>query len=151
MHFDSTEDFAARLAGVAKWDRTVAALAAGPSLDTGAAHSIGDSLTYWRDTAAALAHETYTGHRRYQTLFAVLDGDLRVELAPQHALAVAVPYSDLSDRERFACPHPQDPSMLTAGQILAVPIDYAWRISPHGDAHVLTVRVTVEGATFHNK
>ena len=91
------------------------------------------------------------GHRRYQTVIAVLDGETSVRLAPRATLTPLEPYSDLSDRERFA-PAADAPAVTVShGEVLAVPIDHAWGIEPHTHADLLVVRLTVEGATFHNK
>ncbi|SDD77023.1 evolved beta-galactosidase subunit beta [Sanguibacter gelidistatuariae] len=151
--FASKEEFVAAHAGTTKWDRMTAAIENAASIQDGVAHSIGDSLTYWRTSAASLAAETFVGHRRYQTAFYVLDGAAQVELAPAASLVPAGAYGDLSDRETFTRPGSRgDPSLtLSQGQILAVPIDGAWRIAAQPAAQLLLVRLTVEGATFHNK
>lgn len=152
--FASKDEFAAAHAGTTKWDRMTAAIENADLIQDGVAHSIGDSLTYWRAPSAALAAQTFEGHRRYQTAFYVLDGAAQVELAPISSLVPTGPYSDLSDRQAFTTDGGLgiDPATsLTRGQILAVPIDTAWRITAPSDAHLLLVRLTVEGATFHNK
>lgn len=152
--FASKDEFAAAHAGTTKWDRMTAAIENADAIQEGVAHSIGDSLTYWRASSAALAARTFEGHRRYQTAFYVIDGTGQVELAPTSSLVPAGPYSDLSDRQAFTTDGGRgtDPSAtLTRGQILAVPIDSAWRITAQSAAHLLLVRLTVEGATFHNK
>lgn len=151
--FASKDEFAAAHAGTTKWDRMTAAMENAGSIQVGVAHSIGDSLTYWRTSSAALAAQTFQGHRRYQTAFYVLDGAAQVELAPASSLVPASPYDDLSDRQAFTTDEGQsaDEVTLTRGQILAVPIESAWRIAAHSESHLLLVRLTVEGATFHNK
>lgn len=152
--FASKDEFAAAHAGTTKWDRMTAAMENAGSIKGGVAHSIGDSLTYWRTSSAALAAQTFQGHRRYQTAFYVLDGAAQVELAPASSLVPASPYDDLSDRQAFTTDEGQSAdaaTTLTRGQILAVPIESAWRIAAQSDSHLLLVRLTVEGATFHNK
>lgn len=151
--FASRAEFSIAHAGTTKWDRLLAAIDNAGSIEQGVAHSIGDSLTYWRGTPDALSDESFVGHRRYQTVFVGLAGDTQVELAPVSGLATTESYSDLTDREKFAPPAPAVATVLTVapGQILAVPIDQAWRVRPRAEAQVLTVRITVEGATFHNK
>ena len=150
--FASTDEFVAAHSGTTKWDRMAAAIENAGTLQEGVAHSIGDSLTYWRAPSASLAVPTFEGHRRYQTAFYVLDGVARIEMAPALSLVPAAAYSDLSDRQTFTAQGQDlDPALtLERGQILAVPIQSAWRIA-ESDAHLLLVRLTVEGATFHNK
>lgn len=150
--FASRQDLAAGHAGVTKWERLLAALDNAEAIQPGVAHSIGDSLTYWRESAHSLRRTTFVGHRRYQTVLAVLEGEARVEVAPQAALTTHEPYSDLSDRERFTpAAGTEVVETVSRGQVLAVPADHAWRIEPHPHAELLVVRLTVEGATFHNK
>jgi evolved beta-galactosidase subunit beta len=151
--FVSKEEFATGHAGVTKWDRMMAAIDNGGAIKEGMAHSVGDSLTYWRGTAAAFADEAFVGHRRYQTVFVGLEGEVHIEVAPQPEFVSAEAYSDLSDRESFLGTTPRAVTTweVSPGQILVVPIDHAWRIVTQPDAHLLTVRITVEGATFHNK
>ncbi len=151
--FTSSEALAAGHAGVTKWDRLLTALAQGTGLTPGQAHSVGDSLTYWRADSASLASPQMTGHRRYQTVLAVLDGACRVRTAAKTGLVTTEAYCDLSDAELFAAPglEAADYADLTCGQILAVPIDHAWQVAPLPHADLLIVHLTVEGATFHNK
>ncbi|RXR27356.1 hypothetical protein EQW78_16930 [Oerskovia turbata] len=150
--FASKEDLAAGHSGVTKWVRLLSALDNAHSVRPGVAHSVGDSLTYWRESATALGDGALVAHRRYQTVLAVLDGEVRVELVPRAGLTPLTPYSDVSDRETFApVAGGGDVVTVSAGQILAVPIDHAWRHEPTTTADLLVVRLTVEGATFHNK
>lgn len=153
--FTSAEDLAATHTGTTKWDRLIAAIANANAIEDGVAHSIGDSLTYWRATGADVTAEAFTGHRRYQTVLVVLAGAATVELAPMAQLTRTAAYSDLSDRELFAqgttASSGGTSSVVSEGQILAVPIDHAWRLAADPDGAVLVVRLTVEGATFHNK
>lgn len=150
--FASREDLVAGHAGVTKWERLLAALDNADAVRPGVAHSIGDSLTYRRESAEGLSQTTFVGHRRYQTVLSVLVGEVRTDLAPQSALPTYEAYSDLSDRERFSATAGVG-HVVTAsqGQILAVPVDHAWRVAPGQHADLLVVRLTVEGATFHNK
>ena len=150
--FASKDEFSAAHAGTTKWDRMMAAIENADAIGDGVAHSIGDSLTYWRTSASTLAAESFEGHRRYQTAFYVLDGAVQVEVVPKTSLEEGDAYSDLSDRETFTRPGSDADSVVSVsqGQILAVPVDSAWRVSP-SDAQLLVVRLTVEGATFHNK
>lgn len=150
--FGSAQDFATVHAGTTKWDRMLAAIDNAGTIVEGVAHSIGDSLTYWRAASATFATEDFTGHRRYQSAFVVLDGDAQLEIAPKVELELAQAYSNLSDRESYtAVTGAWTPQTVTQGQILSVPIDCAWRVSPRSAAQLLLVRLTVEGATFHNK
>lgn len=151
--FTSRHELAATHAGATKWDRMLTAMENAEAIQEGVAHSIGDSLTYWRASAASLAAQNFVGHRRYQTAFYVLDGTVQIEIVPASALDSVDAYSDLSDRQSFTRSQSATESSTTVahGQILAVPITSAWRIAAHPDAQILLVRLTVEGATFHNK
>lgn len=151
--FASREEFSNAHAGTTKWDRFLLALDNADSIGEGVAHSIGDSLTYWRDTADRIGHEDLVGHRRYETVLVGIEGDTPVDVAPQAGLTATEAYDDLTDRQWFTPPDPDDLTSIPVGpgQILVVPIDHAWRVRPRTAARVLTARVTVEGATFHNK
>ncbi|MGV8979476.1 MAG: hypothetical protein ACOH17_15695 [Cellulomonas sp.] len=153
--FTSADDLAATHTGTTKWDRLIAAIANAGAIEDGVAHSIGDSLTYWRATGADVTAEAFTGHRRYLTVLVMLAGAATVELAPTEQLTRTAAYSDLSDRELFAqgatASSASTSSIVSKGQILAIPIDLAWRLTADPDVRVLVVRLTVEGATFHNK
>lgn len=151
--FLSRHEFATAHAGTTKWDRMMAAMENADVIQEGVAHSIGDSLTYWRASSATLASQTFVGHRRYQTAFYVLDGAAQVEIASTETLEPVDAYSDLSDRQTFTDTRGAGAraSTVARGQIFAVPITSAWRIAARPDAQILLVRLTVEGATFHNK
>lgn len=151
--FASRDELVTAHAGSTRWDRLVAALENAETIQDGVAHSIGDSLTYRRASAAALAAASLVGHRRYQTVLAVLEGAAQVEVAPTSSLEPLGAYSDLSDRQGFAARRGGSPrpSTVARGQVLAVPITSAWRVAADPAAQILLVRLTVEGATFHNK
>lgn len=153
MLFTSREELATAHAGTTKWDRMLAAIDNAERIPDGVAHSIGDSLTYRRARSTDLESPAFVGHRRYQTAFVTLDGEASIEVAPTSALEPADAYSDLSDRQSFtAPPGSHEPAITVArGQVLAVPITSAWRVAAEPDAQILVVRLTVEGATFHNK
>lgn len=132
-----------------KWSRTLEAIAVAPTLPSGVTYSIGDSLTYRRNDAAALATADLIGRRRYHMVLAPLTGDLRVEVASKADCTATTAYSDLTDRQHFT----GDAALLTVakGGLLVLDIDEAARVlnSPHVEAVLL--HVTVEGASFHNK
>ncbi len=151
--FTSRDAFAAAHAGTTKWDRMLAAIDNADAIPDGVAHSIGDSLTYRRARSTDLEAPALVGHRRYQTAFVALDGVASIEVVPTSALEPVDVYCDLSDRQSFTAPSGATPPPITVaqGQILAVPITSAWRVAAEPDALLLVVRLTVEGATFHNK
>lgn len=150
MHlFATLEDFNAQLGTITKWRRCLEALNTVQSLPRNTAHSIGDSLTYWWDKNAQLATTAFVGHRRYLDVWAPIQGNMTVELAPKHRLQAIDVYDDLSDRERFT----------GSGAVVAVPLgglividdDEASRIIANPDGTGALIRVTVEGYTFPNK
>ena len=147
--FESRELFAELTAGTKKWDRTVEALDVAPTLEAGVAYSIGDSLTYRRDAAAAFATDQLVGRRRYHQVVAATGGDVAVEIAAKTDLTEAGPYDDLTDRQPF-----DGAGVVTtvpSGGVLVVDIDEAARVLPNPASEAVVLHVTVEGATFHNK
>lgn len=151
--FTSRHEFAAAHAGTTKWDRMLAAIDNAERIPDGVAHSIGDSLTYRLARSTDLEAPAFVGHRRYQTAFVALDGVASIEVVPTSALDPVDAYCDLSDLQSFTAPpgSREHPITVAQGQILAVPITSAWRVAAEPDAQILVVRLTVEGATFHNK
>lgn len=149
MHLYRTRDhFDAQLGGVKKWMRTGQALDLGPTLLQNVAYSIGDSLTYWWDTADRLASDVLTGHRRYLTVLAPFSGELTVMVASKAMLRTIEPYSDLTDRERFD--GPASAVAVPEGGVVVLDVDEASKVLP-SDAKVIQVQVTVEGYSFPNK
>lgn len=150
MHVYPTRDrFDARLGGVRKWMRAGRAIDLAPTLARGVAHSIGDSLTYWWDSTAALASPDLVGHRRYLTVLAPIDGDMTVMVAPKRDLTRTEAYSDLTDRERFV--GPAEPVAVPRGGVFIADIDEAVRVSPDPDVAATVLHVTVEGHGFPGK
>ena len=150
MHiYDSRECFDASLDGVKKWMRTGQALDIAPTLIQGVAYSIGDSLTYWRDTATALATDDMVGRRRYLFVCSPINGDLRIVVAPKSALKCTEAYSDLTDRERFR--GEGETVTVPAGGIFVADENEAVRVQPDDDVVAVEVHVTVEGYSFPNK
>ena len=135
--------------GATKWARTGEALDALPGLLENVTYSVGDSLTYRWATTDRLATADLVGHRRYLLVVAALDGDVHVEVAPTAQLSPSGPYDDLSDRQYFD--GTDDLTVVPAGGVLVVDIDEAARILPSPQTAAAILRVTVEGATFHNK
>ena len=135
--------------GATKWARAGQALDAAPHLLEDVTYSVGDSLTYRWATTDRLASPHLVGHRRYLLVVAALDGDVHVEVAATSQLTPLGPYDDLSDRQIFD--GTGDLTVVPAGGILVVDIDEAARILPSPLTAAVTLHVTVEGATFHNK
>lgn len=137
------------LGGTKKWARTLEALDAAPGLSAGVAYSIGDSLTYRKAPATALATEEMVGRRRYHLVVAALSGEVAVEVAAKVDLAVEGAYDDLTDRQLFT--GSGETVRVPDGGLLVVDIDEAARILPAPCGEAVLLHVTVEGASFHNK
>lgn len=147
--FTTLDLFAEVTAATKKWERTLEALDAAPTLAEGVAYSIGDSLTYRRGRAQAFATDHFIGRRRYHQVVAATGGDVVVDIAAKTDLTEAGPYDDLTDRQPFTGVG-QTVTVPRDG-ILIVDIDEAARVLPTPDSEAVVLRVTVEGATFHNK
>lgn len=143
--FGSIDDMARVLGSHVKWQRAVQALRTTPGRRLEVASSLGDSLTFWVQADASAT--VFTASRRYLTVLHPMERDLEVEVAAVESLSPLDAYSDLSDREH----------LLGAGEVVALPRGALGVIGPSRAYRVLTagriavVRVTVEGATFHNK
>lgn len=150
MHvYQTRKAFDAELSSVKKWVRCGQALDLASGLQRDVAYSIGDSLVYWWDEAASLAASDFVGHRRYLSVLSPIDGGLAVEIAPKSALQAIKPYSDLTDRERFA--GAGERTVVQAGGVLVVDIDEAFRIPADQRVKAVVIHVTVEGYSFPNK
>lgn len=145
--FSSVDDLARVLGGHVKWRRTEEALRRARSAPTDVASSLGDSLTYW--VQEVRAEDRFTAHRRYLTVLHPLDGGLDVEVADVADLTPLDAYSDLADRQHLA--GSGEAVTLRAGSVGVVGTDGAYRFLADGPARLVVVRVTVEGASFHNK
>ena len=102
--FQDPEALVRERADAKKWQRTRQAIENLDRIEPGIAHSIGDSLTYWRGPAEGLLAAWRTGDgfvasRRYLTVLHAVDADLAVEVVPVAEADVRAPYDDLSDRE----------------------------------------------------
>lgn len=137
------------MGGHKKWRRTLQALENAPSLQSGVAYSIVDSLTYRKDRTSELATDELVGRRRYHGVVAALDGDVDVAVAPKADLVEVGAYSDLTDRQPFR----GEAEVVTVPKngVLVVDIDEAFRVLPTPDSEAVLLHVSVEGATFHNK
>lgn len=130
-----------------KWRRAVQALRRAPTMSRGVAASVGDSLTYWVESASS-EDDRFVTHRRYLSLLHPLDGELVLELAKVSMLQPADAYEDTRDRQHLFGSGEQ--VVVQGGQIGVVDVEEAIRvISCAGPLAV--VRLTVEGATFANK
>lgn len=167
--YHSVEEFVQQCAQHKKWNRTVQAIEAAPSLLPDVAYSIGDSLTYWwqptNDLAQAYYRSEFIGRRRYLTVLTPFSGDARVEVAAKKNLHTVEPYSDLTDRERFS--GEGEVITLKPHEILIVEPSEACRVLENSSdsqdlqgtqdtrassAHtIIEIHVTVEGFSFPNK
>lgn len=136
--------------GVKKWNRAFQAIAKFELIPANQSHSIVDSLTYLITTTDRHSPDNdFVGHRRYFEAIFALDGDVSIEVSPKADLLQSVPYSDLTDREHFTGSG-QDLT-LRKGEVLVTDIDEALRLSKDATARIAIMRITIEGASFHNK
>lgn len=143
MYLFKTRSYFDKATGTAKkWARCQEALTKAPGLLQNVTYSVGDSVTYWWDSATNLSSADFIGHRRYFTVLASMDFDFMVEIAEKSHLSVFCQFDDLSDRELF---HGSgDKVTVEGGQILVCEIGEAVRIISGSQAHVNVLHVTVE-------
>lgn len=139
-----------------KWQRTRRAIESLGRVRPGVAHSVGDSLTYWRGTADGLlaawrAGDGLVASRRYLNVLHAIDADLAVEVVPVAGADVRVPYNDLSDREVLDAAAGVSAATIPAGGVGVVGLGEAFRLVPGSGGQAAIIRVTVEGASFPNK
>lgn len=157
--FQDPEALVRERADAKKWQRTRQAIENLDRIEPGIAHSIGDSLTYWRGPAEGLLAAWRTGDgfvasRRYLTVLHAVDADLAVELVPVAEADVRAPYDDLSDREVLSAAGASaraSTATVPAGGLGVVELDEAFRLRPGNGGQAAIIRVTVEGASFPNK
>ena len=136
--------------GVKKWNRAFQAIAKFDLVPANQAHSIVDSLTYLITTTDQHSPDTdFVGHRRYFEAIFALDGDITAEVAPKTDLTQTIAYSDLTDREHFIGTGQH--LTLAKGEVLVTDIEEALRLSKDATTRIAIMRITVEGASFHNK
>lgn len=135
--------------GVKKWNRSFQAIMKAPELPIGEAHSVVDSLTYTRSNVDQLADSRFVGHQRYFEVIQPLNREISVEVAPKSDLERIEAYSDLTDREWFEGRGTH--VTLQPGSFLVTDINEALRLDPKAGAEAAVYRITVEGASFHNK
>lgn len=146
--YSSIEVFEDQRPSGTSWERCSQALSQLPGLNEDAAHSIGDSLTYFRSARPAPRPEEFVGHRRYRFVLTAMKEPVSVEVAAKAELTNTESYSDLTDREHFT----GQGQMVTLepGEVLVMDIDEAVRF-PQPCPVVGVVHLTIEAATFHNK
>ena len=162
--FQDPEALVRERADAKKWQRTRQAIENLDRIEPGIAHSIGDSLTYWRGPAEGLLAAWRTGDgfvasRRYLTVLHAVDADLAVEVVPVAEADVRAPYDDLSDREVLSAGGASVPTgsstasatTVPAGGLGVIGLDEAFRLMPGYGGQAAIIRVTVEGASFPNK
>ena len=157
--FQDPEALVRERADAKKWQRTRQAIENLDRIEPGIAHSIGDSLTYWRGPAEGLLAAWRTGDgfvasRRYLTVLHAVDADLAVEVVPVAEADVRAPYDDLSDREVLSAAGASaraSTATVPAGGLGVVELDEAFRLRPGNGGQAAIIRVTVEGASFPNK
>jgi len=147
--FDSTTRFSEVCAGTPKWDRTLSALHTAGTLEPEVAHSVGDSLTYRRTSAARMHAAEFVGRRRYHLVVCPVSEPIDVEFAPQAALTALTSYDDLSDRQSFS--GTGRTVTIPTGAVVIFDIGEAARITSCTASELVVLHVTVEGATFPNK
>lgn len=143
---ESLED--ARATGK-KWLRVTSAARNVKNIPLGEAFSLGDSITYTRNLVSDFDASRFVGHRRYVEVINPLNEEITVSVAGKKDLTRVQAYSDLTDREWFEGSGSE--VTLPAGSFLILDIDEAAKLVGPADAEVAIYRVTVEGATFHNK
>ena len=136
-----------------KWQRTRRAIESLGRVRPGVAHSVGDSLTYWRGTADGLlaawrAGDGLVASRRYLNVLHAIDADLVVEVAPVAEARVLTPYDDLTDREVLSATSGVQAVTVPAGGVGVVGPDEAFRLVPGAGGRAAILRVTVEGASL---
>lgn len=157
--FQDPEALVRERADAKKWQRTRQAIENLDRIEPGVAHSIGDSLTYWRGPAEGLlaawrTDDGFVASRRYLTVLHAVDADLAVELVPVAEADVRAPYDDLSDREVLSdtgASARASAATVPAGGLGVVGLDEAFRLRPGNGGQAAIIRVTVEGASFPNK
>lgn len=150
IHYPSIDLLQAAHQGVKKWNRALLAIENLERIEENRAYSIVDSLTYHKTTADKHSpDDLFVGHRRYFEVIIALDSNVTVELAQKTDLTRHTPYSDLTDREHFEGTGTS--LTLAPGEALVTEIAEALRISKDAHAHIAVLRITVEGASFHNK
>ena len=157
--FQDPEALVRERADAKKWQRTRQTIENLDRIEPGVAHSIGDSLTYWRGPAEGLLAAWRTGDgfvasRRYLTVLHAVDADLAVEVVPVAEADVRAPYDDLSDREVLSdtgASARASTATVPAGGLGVVELDEAFRLRPGNGGQAAIIRVTVEGASFPNK
>ena len=157
--FQDPEALVRERADAKKWQRTRQAIENLDRIEPGIAHSIGDSLTYWRGPAEGLlaawrTDDGFVASRRYLTVLHAVDADLAVELVPVAEADVRAPYDDLSDREVLSdtgASARASAATVPAGGLGVVGLDEAFRLRPGNGGQAAIIRVTVEGASFPNK
>ena len=159
--FQDPEALVRERADAKKWQRTRQAIENLDRIEPGIAHSIGDSLTYWRGPAEGLlaawrTDDGFVASRRYLTVLHAVDADLAVELVPVAEADVRAPYDDLSDREVLSAGGASvatgaSTATVPAGGLGVVELDEAFRLRPGNGGQAAIIRVTVEGASFPNK
>ena len=154
--FQDPEALVRERADSKKWQRTRQAIENLDRIEPGIAHSIGDSLTYWRGPAKGLLAAWRTGDgfvasRRYLNVLHAVDADLPVEVVPVAEADVRAPYDDLSDREVVGAAEGTRSVVVPSGGVGVVELGEAFRLVPGTGGRAAIIRVTVEGASFPNK
>lgn len=150
MHIYQTRyEFDESLSQTKKWHRAGEALDQAAGLLQNVAYSIGDSLTYWWDTAENTATEYFIGHRRYLTMLYAMNTEVTIEAECKTRLTETKPYNDLTDREIFTG---EGRSItIPKGGIFITDIDEAIKLQTSSDTNIVLLHVTVEGYSFPNK
>ena len=146
--YSNLDEFERQLGNVKKWGRTLEAIQASTSVQPNVTFSVGDSLT-WRKHEGFETEEYFTASRRYLRVFFCEAGELSVEYAPIETLEPIEGYSDLSDRQKMTGAGAI--VSLEEGNLVIFEAEEPCRVRGSNDFRGITLRVTVEGHSFHNK
>lgn len=146
--YSNLDEFERQLGNVKKWGRTLEAIQVSASVQPDVTYSVGDSLT-WRKHEGIESEKYFTASRRYLRVFFCQAGELSVEYAPIENLDPVDDYSDLSDRQMMT--GAGEIASLAEGNLVIFEVEEPCRVHSSSDFRGITLRVTVEGHSFHNK
>lgn len=146
--YSNLDEFQRYLGNVKKWGRALEAIQASAALQPDVTFSVGDSLT-WRKHEGFETEEHFIASRRYLRAFYCSDGELSVEYSTRARLKPIGDYSDLSDRQLMS--GKGEIVSLEQGGLVIFDVEEPCRVYRSNSFRGITLRVTVEGHSFHNK
>ncbi|MDO4242378.1 MAG: glycoside hydrolase family 2 TIM barrel-domain containing protein [Actinomyces sp.] len=129
--------------GALPWQRCVEAIRRAPLLPRDVAGSVGDSVTFWRESGPVRDEPLFTAHRRYLEVIHVLSGSMLIEHACTDELEERQAYSDVTDR--LALAGRGTTAVIEAGRTVVIGPRGALRRLRSPGGEVVTAHVTVEG------